>query len=219
MEVIMKIIRIAIDGGAASGKSTISKLLATEFNLLHVDTGSHYRVITAVLFEKKIPIEQKEISNFLKDLEPNTLVEDHQSYLSIYGINPKSYDIRSNSINDRVSQVASIPSVRAFLLSYQRSQTKIVKKYHFAGLVMEGRDIGSVVMPDAEWCFFFHASAEDRQRRRDSQGQADDILKRDLLDSSRSNAPLKKAPHAIPIDTGVNNVEEVLKIIKYKLRS
>ena len=209
--------RIAIDGGAASGKSTISKLLASDLNLLHVDTGSHYRVITAVLFEKAIPLEQEKVSSFLRNLEPSTLVEGHQSYLSIYGINPKTYDIRSNNINTRVSQVASIPVVRDFLLSYQRSQITIATKNHFQGLVMEGRDIGSVVIPDAEWCLFFHASPEDRQRRRDAQGQVDNVFKRDLLDSNRSNAPLRKAPHAIAIDTGVNNVEEVLKIIKVKI--
>ena len=212
-------LRIAIDGGAASGKSTLSKLLATERNLLHVDTGSHYRVITAVLFEEGILLEEAPIAHFLNNLAPHTLIEGHQSYLSVCGITPKSYDIRSENINHRVSQVASIPSVRAFLLSYQRSQTTVARNNHFAGLVMEGRDIGSIVMPDAEWSFFFHATVEDRQRRRDAQGQADDVSKRDLQDSSRANAPLKKASHAIAIDTGINNVEEDLKIIKLHIDS
>jgi len=109
-----------------------------------------------------------------------------------------------------VSHFAAIPELRSALLAYQRGQAEAARRGGFAGLVMEGRDIGSVIFPDADFRFFLHADPAERERRRLKQGQDDRVAERDRLDSSRKTAPLSKSAGAVSIDTTSMTMAEVV---------
>lgn len=209
-----KFIRIAIDGGAASGKSTAANNLADKYHFLHVDTGSHYRLVTVYLLRQKIDISKEEdVAHALSQRQPDTLVKDDNAYLSLAGIDALTTDIRNAEVNQHVSAVAALPAVRDFLFHYQRSLVDFAQSRKFTGIVMEGRDIGSVILPDAELRFFFHASAEARQARRANEGISDSIATRDRIDSQRKVAPLVCPPGAISVDTGPLTPQEVLDLV------
>ena len=112
-------------------------------------------------------------------------------------------------MNDAVSHFAAIPEVRAALLGYQRGQADAARRGGFRGLVMEGRDIGSVIFPDADFRFFLHAEPAERERRRAREGQQDRVAERDRIDSSRKAAPLSRPEGAISIDTTRLTIAEV----------
>jgi cytidylate kinase len=120
-------------------------------------------------------------------------------------------EIRSGEVNENVSHFAAIPELRTALLAYQRGQADVARAHRFRGLVMEGRDIGSVIFPDADFRFFLHAHPEERARRRASEGQQDSIALRDKIDSSRKTAPLACPPGAISIDTTFLTLPEVVE--------
>src|SRR5690606_18041982 len=110
-----------------------------------------------------------------------------------------------------VSHFAALPAIRQALLAYQRGQADVARSHGFTGLVMEGRDIGSVIFPDADFRFFLHADPEERARRRAREGQQDSIAERDRLDSSRKTAPLACPPGAIDIDSTHLTLPEVVE--------
>lgn len=201
---------VAIDGGAASGKSSSSRTLSDRFNLLHVDTGSFYRGITAEMLRRGVrPDDLPAVRRALADVKLGTRIEGRSAKMEIGG-RVSGEEIRSREVNDSVSHFAAIPEVRTALLEYQRGQARVARERGFRGLVMEGRDIGSVIFPDADFRFFLHAHPEERARRRANEGQEDSIAERDRIDSSRKTAPLACPPGAVSIDTTNLTLPEVV---------
>jgi len=219
---------IAIDGPAAVGKSTMGKLIARELGFLYIDTGAIYRAITWKVLKNNI---NKNDENMISDLVSNTCIiiegENTNSTKDYYHIFVDGEDvteeIRNPKIDRNVSQIARLPKIRKQLIYLQR---KLAEK---GNVVMEGRDIGSVILPKADIKLYFTASEEERIRRRyielldkgynvDYEEVKKQILQRDEIDSKRKYAPLIKAKDAILIDSTKKSIEEVkneiLKIIK-----
>ena len=202
---------VAIDGGAASGKSSSSKILADRFNLLHVDTGSFYRHITYELLRRGVAhTDLPALKAALADLRFTTRLNGRSAQMLIGG-QPAGQEIRGQNVNEHVSHYAAIPEVRQTLLSYQRGQADVAKEHGFRGLVMEGRDIGSVIFPQADFRFFLHADPAERARRRAKEGQQDSIAERDRLDSSRKASPLTCPVGAIDIDSTLLTLAQVVE--------
>ena len=192
---------VAIDGGAASGKSSSSRTLSERFNLLHVDTGSFYRAITAEMLRLSVNAQDlAAVKAAVAGLKLGTSVKGRSAQMEING-RVAGDEIRSREVNDHVSHFAAIPEVRTALLAYQRGLAGVARQQKFRGLVMEGRDIGSVIFPDADFRFFLHADPAERARRRASEGGQDSIAERDRLDSSRKTSPLACPVGAVAIDT------------------
>jgi len=204
---------VAIDGGAASGKSTSSKVLADRFNLLHVDTGSYYRALTAEMLRRGVAAtDLPAVQATLHSLKLDTRVDGRSAQLEIVG-RVAGDEIRSREVNDHVSHYAAIPELRAALLTYQRAQADVAKAHRFAGLVMEGRDIGSAIFPDADFRFFLFADPIERARRREKEGRQDSVTERDRLDSSRKASPLARPPGATAIDTTHLSLDQVVEMM------
>ncbi|MBI5691529.1 MAG: (d)CMP kinase [Verrucomicrobia bacterium] len=202
---------VAIDGGAASGKSTSSRTLSEQFNLLHVDTGSFYRAVTAEFLRRGIsPGDLAAVQAAVAGLDLGTRIVGRSAQMEIGGRVVPEAEIRSREVNDHVSHFAALPEVRTALLAYQRHQAEVARAGGFRGLVMEGRDIGSVIFPNATFRFFLHADPQERARRRAREGGNDSIAERDRLDSSRKTAPLACPDGAISIDTTHLSLAEVV---------
>jgi cytidylate kinase len=211
---------IAIDGGAATGKSSTSCAIAKKLEFLHVDTGAHYRTVTFALNQAGIsPKDLDAVTEGLETLNLGTSVKGQQAFLAVNGYKPNDSEIRSPNINGVVAYFAAIPSVRKFLFEYQREQVKMAQKHGFKGLVMEGRDIGSVIFPDASFRFYLHADTETRSLRRKEQGQEDAIQQRDEIDTSRKEAPLKCPEGAIVVDTSEHTLEQVIALLLQIIRN
>ncbi|MGF1530582.1 MAG: (d)CMP kinase [Puniceicoccaceae bacterium] len=205
---------VTIDGGAATGKSTTARALAERMNLLHVDTGSHYRAITlAALRAGILPEEGEALNQFLATLALGTVVVGTSLVLTVSGAEVNAEELRSDEVNRSVSQFAALKPLRARLLYFQRSLAEEADRKRFRGLVVEGRDIGSVVFPNAAHRFFLEADPAMREARREAQGEKDLIQERDLQDSGRATAPFLCPPGAVRIDTGNRNIEEVISLI------
>lgn len=202
---------VAIDGGAASGKSSSSRALSERFNLLHVDTGSFYRAITAELLARGVkPSDLPAVKAALSQLSLGTRLQGRSAQMEIGG-RVAGDEIRSGEVNANVSHFAAIPEVRTALLDYQRGQASVARAQGLAGLVMEGRDIGSVIFPDADFRFFLHADPAERVRRREKEGHRDSIAERDRLDSGRKTAPLACPAGATSIDTTHRSLADVVE--------
>lgn len=202
---------VAIDGGAAAGKSTTARALSARFNLLHVDTGSYYRAVTHELLRLGVPADDvNAIAQATAGLTLGTRVNGRGARIEIGGQEVNEADLRGPAVNAAVSHFAAVPAVRAALLAYQRDQARIAREHGFAGLVMEGRDIGTVIFPDADFRFFLQADPEERARRRAAEGQQDSIAERDRLDSTRKTAPLQCPPGATGLDSTHLSLEEVV---------
>ncbi|HEY1764422.1 MAG TPA: (d)CMP kinase [Opitutaceae bacterium] len=200
---------VAIDGGAASGKSSTARVLSERFNLLHADTGSYYRAVTAELLRRGAsPGDIGSVKAALADLRLGTRIKGRSALIEIGGRVPGD-EIRSREVNDAVSHFAAILELRGALLAYQRGQADAARQGAFGGLVMEGRDIGSVIFPDADFRFFLSADPAERELRRKRQGHKDQVAERDRIDSSRKTAPLARPEGAIAIDTTYLSVAEV----------
>lgn len=211
---------VAMDGGAATGKSSTSKGVAEQLGLMHVDTGAHYRSVTYALLKAGAnPDEPETIPEQLKQLELGTAIEGRSAKLSINGTIPADSEIRSPEVNAAVARFAALDSVRQFLFEYQRSQADVAQEKGFAGLIMEGRDIGSIIFPDAPHRFFLHADEATRTARRAKEGQTDSISDRDKLDSTRKTAPLICPDGATEVDTGPYTLEEIIEQIIQHIRS
>lgn len=203
--------KIAVDGPSGSGKSTISKAIAKGLNLNYLDTGAMYRAITAWALngESNLPIDwDKKLTNF-----PHIEIKTDPDSFSI-SINNQdlTQEIRSQRITNQVSQVSANKVVREFLVQLQR---EIMARAD--GIVMEGRDIGTVVMPDAEVKIFLVADLTKRAQRRAEEMNLDpnlienSLIERDTKDSGRKISPLVKADDAIELDTTDLSIEESIK--------
>lgn len=202
---------IAIDGPAGSGKSTISKKIASELNIIYIDTGAMYRALTLKIVRNNTNYDNKiELNRVLQ----NTSIDFKDNHIFLDG-EVVDEEIRNNKISTIVSEVAKIKEVREKLVEIQRN---------IAGnksVIMDGRDIGSFVLPDARYKFYITASIEERGNRRykelTEKGHntsldviIDEIRKRDRIDSTREFAPLVKCKDAIEIDTTDKTINEVV---------
>lgn len=209
---------VAIDGGAASGKSSTSRALSERFNLLHVDTGSFYRAVTAELLRRKVsPADLPAVRKTAAELRFGTRLEGRSARMEIDGKPIDPVEIRSPEVNANVSLFAAIPEVRQVLLDYQRGQTEVGQNHGFKGLVMEGRDIGTVIFPEAPFRFYLHADPEERARRRAREGQTDSIAERDRIDSQRKAAPLACPQGAILVDSTSLSLAQVVDFVSSKI--
>lgn len=186
---------VAIDGPAASGKSTVAKRLAESLGLVMVNSGAMYRAVTWQVLQEGIdPGNSAAVREAMSQMQINCGVRNNLSTISI---NDRllTTEIRSTEVNKHVSKVASIPEVRESLVAMQRDY---LGEYD---VVMEGRDIGSVVFPDTPFKLYVSASEEVRAARRAKEGESDEVAKRDAEDSNREASPLKVADGAIVIDS------------------
>ena len=205
---------ITLDGAAASGKSTTARALSEQLNLLHVDTGSHYRAVTWCLGDLGTDrTDAAAVEAAIGGLTLETRVEGRRAQIVINGHTPGEGELRSPEVNATVSHVAALPSVRQCLRSYQRGQAQVAAEHGLDGLVMEGRDIGSVIFPDAPLRFFLEADPQARAARRAAEGQVDAIAERDRIDASRTTAPMHCPEGAVRIDTVRHCLQEVVAII------
>jgi cytidylate kinase len=206
---------VAIDGGAASGKSTTSRQLAQRCNWLHVDTGSHYRTVALAGFQAGLqPEDTPELRTFIDSLEFSSRVVGNESLICFNDhAPPRQEDIRSDAVNQIVSPLSALPFVREAVKAYQRQQVEVAREHGFKGIVMDGRDIGTVILPDADLKIFLHADPGTRQRRRELEGAMDTISERDKRDSTRATAPLRPAADAVLLDNSSLNLEEVVQKI------
>ena len=213
-----KRISIAIDGPAAAGKSTVAKVVAKKLSYVYIDTGAMYRAITYAALEQKVDIENEEK---LMEVVKNVNIEFQQgenTQLVFLNGQDVSEVIRTPEVTNRVSIVAKHRLVREEMV---RRQQELAEK---GGVVMDGRDIGTHVLPDAEVKIFMLASVEERAERRhleninkgfDSNLEQlkKEIAQRDKLDSEREVSPLKKADDALELDTTSLSIEEVVQKI------
>lgn len=219
----MKKIVIAIDGPAASGKSTTARLVAEKLGYLHLDTGAMYRAITLRALREKVPLEDAEKMGALaKDTQVRLKRADNGNRVFLQG-EDVTEEIRTRDVSRQVSTVSSHSAVRAVLVEQQRFLAKD------GGVVLEGRDIGTVVFPLAELKIFMIAEISERARRRrrdlaktgievDDETLVREIEDRDTLDSTRETSPLRKAADAIELDTSGLTIEEQVEFIVKKAR-
>ena len=208
---------LAIDGGAATGKSSTARALAKNLGYLHVDTGSHYRALTLLLLRHDVPpSDEAAITKLLAQSPLATCVDSstNDAKIVVDGAVPSEADIRGYAVNANVSKYAAVPAVRAALKDYQRSQREVAKAHGYAGLVMEGRDIGSVIFPDADLKIFLEADEATRAARRAKEGQTDAVAARDRIDSTRKTAPLVCPEGAVRIDNSRMTLAEVVEKIE-----
>ena len=219
-------IAAAIDGPAGAGKSTIARTAAKELGFIYIDTGAMYRSIGLACLNKGIdPGDAGAVEALLPDITISIVFKDGEQHIILNG-NDVSDDIRTESVSMAASRVSAVPAVRAFLLELQRGFARE------NNVIMDGRDIGTVVLPDAQVKIFLTASPESRARRRtdqlaekgiqaDYQAVLDDIIKRDYNDTHRETAPLKAADDAVLVDTTEltlpESIDAVTSIIKEKL--
>ncbi|MEM1158961.1 MAG: (d)CMP kinase [Verrucomicrobiota bacterium] len=198
---------IAIDGPAASGKSTVAKLLALRLGFLYVDTGAMYRTFAWLTHEVGIdPTSREAVKTLIGQTDFKTLPVAGKVQLRVNGIDPDEH-IRSAAVNAAVSKVAAIPELREFLVNEQR---KLRGRHK---LVMEGRDIGTVVFTDTPHKYFIDADPAVRAQRRQAEGQRDATAERDQMDRSRASAPLTKAADARLIDSTNLSPDEIVAMI------
>ena len=201
---------VAIDGGAAAGKSSTARALSERFHLLHADTGSYFRALTAEMLQRNVAAtDLPAVRAALAGLQLSTRVIGRSAAMEIGG-RCAGEEIRSAEVNAAVSHFAAIPELRTVLLNYERGQAEVARRHGFRGLVMDGRDIGTVIFPDADFRFFLHADPAERTRRRAQEGQQDTVIERDRLDSSRATAPLACPPGAIAIDSTFLTLAQVI---------
>ncbi len=202
---------IAIDGPAASGKSTIGKQLADQLNYLFLDTGCMYRAVTLAVFEQGIDVgDETAVTQLAQqinlDIQSSTGWEDGRLYTALLDNKDVTWQLRSPQVDANVSQVSSYLGVREAMVKQQQAFGKR------GNVVMVGRDIGTAVMPDAPLKLYITASATERARRRwqdrknqdhhdDFETILTDVIRRDNIDSSRQHSPLRPATDAILIDT------------------
>jgi CMP/dCMP kinase len=202
---------ISIDGPAASGKSSAAKALAKEFGAIFVNSGALYRAVTWAALEQGVVVaDPAAVAAWVADLEVVCGQENGFSNIRIGGVDPEPY-IRDQRINAAVSLVAAVPEVRSIVVAKLRSYQQM------GAVIMEGRDIGSVVFPDTPYKFYVDASEEVRNSRRQAQGEQDSIAARDKADSSRKAAPLKVPEGAVVIDSTHLDLAGVVSAIKAQL--
>lgn len=203
---------IAIDGPAASGKSTVARLVAQSLQFVYVDTGAMYRSYAWLALEEKCdPSDREAVKALIARSKFETLFTDGALELRLNGIDPTTH-IRADRINAVVSQIASIPELREFLVIRQRELR------NRKPLVMEGRDIGTVVFTDTPHKYFIDADPAVRDARRKNQGQNDALAQRDAQDRGRRVAPLTMAADAKLIDSTHVPADEIARTIVEELK-
>jgi CMP/dCMP kinase len=203
---------ITIDGPAASGKSSVARIVAQRRGAIYVNTGNMYRAMTwAVLQTGVDPNDQEAVRQAAAGLTLDSPVIDGQTQVSISGRALTQDDLNSDPVNRGVSLVARVPEVRARLVADQRALADL------GPLVMEGRDIGSVVFPDSPLKFYIDASEEVRASRRSAQGHTDQVAERDRLDSTRKTSPLVIPEGAIVIDNSHLTLEQAVQAVMERL--
>jgi cytidylate kinase len=194
---------IAIDGPAASGKSSVARALARRLGFVYVNTGAMYRAITWLAVSKGVPTaDAGRVHQLLHFTDIQCGIADGESTILLDGIDPTPHLV-SDEVNANVSAIATIPEVRRVLVEKQRA---------YAGghdIVMEGRDIGSAVFPETPYKFYIDASPEVRARRRAGQGLTDSVAARDKVDSTRRTSPLIIAEDAHVIDSSNLTIDGV----------
>jgi len=197
---------IAIDGPAASGKSTVARVLAERLNLVMVNSGEMYRAVTLSVVQRGVdPCDPVAVANHTRTIELRCIVENGSSQILLEEAYPGSA-LRSDAVNAAVSAVAAVPEVRHLLVALQRGLLQ------HSDLVMEGRDIGSVVFPDTPYKIYIEASEEVRRERRAAEGQMDSVGDRDRQDSARKTSPLVVPDGAQIIDSSKMAIEEVVEV-------
>lgn len=195
---------IAIDGPAASGKSTLARALAEKLGIVMVNSGAMYRAVTWKILKENIdPADTEAVVALLEKLEISCGQVGSLSTISIDDEDPNPF-LREPSINANVSAISAIPQVRDRLVALQRDY---LKRTH---VVMEGRDIGSVVFPTTPFKIYLDADPSERDKRRAKDGEVDSVARRDAADSSRQTAPLKVADGAVFLDTSHYSIEGVI---------
>lgn len=220
-------INIAIDGPAGAGKSTVAKAVAKELGIIYLDTGAMYRATAYTAIKNGIDVsDEVGVSEMLKNLTMDVVYEDGTQQIIVNGFNTTPY-LREHYMSKAASDISALPCVRYKLVDIQR---ELAKTYD---LVLDGRDIGTFVLPDANCKIFLIASAEERAKRRVEEnrlkGQESDfdtvlkdIKQRDYNDSHREVAPLKKADDAVELDTTTMTIPEVvgavISLVKEKIK-
>lgn len=214
---------IAIDGPAASGKTTVGRLLAAQLDYLFLDTGCMYRAVTLAALQQGVDVMDETAVTHLAhtiniDIQPSGSHEDGRAYTVLVDGADVTWDIRTPAVDSNVSQVSKYAGVRA----------EMVRQQHAFGqrgnVIMVGRDIGTVVMPEAPLKLFITASAEERARRRTRDRQAQghpadydailaDVRRRDDIDSNREHSPLRPAADAITLDSSNRSAAEIAQDI------
>jgi len=207
---------IAIDGPSGSGKSTLGRMLARALKLLYIDTGSMYRAVALATIDTEIdPADKEAVTALAEDIEID-LRGDPDSLSVLLNGHDVTEKIRTESVTEMSSVVSTIPGVRRAMVARQRAIGK-------RGAVLNGRDIGTVVFPDADVKFFLTAAPEERAERRYKEDQTTaassatfaetlaDMIERDRRDSSRADSPLKVADDAIVIDSTGKSIDEVFE--------
>ncbi|MEI8107719.1 MAG: (d)CMP kinase [Verrucomicrobiota bacterium] len=203
---------IAIDGPAASGKSSVARALASRFGLIYVNTGAMYRAVTWLAVSRGVSTTNaRAVVELLAQTKTQWGIANNESTICIDGIDPTS-QLVSEAVNLNVSKVATIPEVRRTLVEHQRAYA------NGNSLVMEGRDIGSVVFPETPYKFYIDASPEVRALRRAKQGLEDSVTARDQVDSTRKTSPLIIAPNAEVIDSSNLTIDGVIGEIVERLK-
>lgn len=212
-------ISVAIDGPAGAGKSTIANIVANRFNLMYINTGSMYRAVTLMCMRNNIPYTNVEdVCSLTTSL--NMYFDGDRLIVNEEDV---SDEIRLPEVSNNVSNYAAIPQVREILVELQQN---MADKYD---VIMDGRDIGTVVLKNAPFKFFLTASPEERAKRRCNEFNdkgitteynniLNDIIKRDYIDSNREINPLKKAEDAIEIDSSRLCINDVVEIISNYIR-
>jgi|ERR1043166_714308 cytidylate kinase len=202
---------IAIDGPAASGKSSVARKLARQLGFVYVNSGAIYRAITWHLLQNRIrPEESERVAETLDSAAFTCVVRDGEARIIVDDVDPGEH-LRDDRVNERVSRVSKLPRVREIV------SQRLHDCAEGQDVVIEGRDIGSVVFPDAPYKFYIDASPEVRLQRRAAQGERDEITIRDRDDVSRAVSPLIKAKDAHVIDTSHVTVDQVVTEIIIRL--
>lgn len=210
---------VAVDGPAGSGKGTITKRIAQEMNLTSIDTGAMYRSVTLAMIEQNIKIDElKKVEKLLNEINIEFKKIDGQQKVFLNG-KDVSLDIRTKKVNENVSPVSAIGIVRKRMAKIQREMAETID------VIMEGRDIGTNVFPNANVKIYLDATPEERAKRRHLQNKEsgiemsyeeilESVKNRDFIDSTREIAPLRKADDAIYIDSSNMTIDEVVAKVK-----
>ena len=206
---------VAVDGPAGSGKSTVSKRLAVSIGARYLDTGAMYRAVTwAVLRDGVDPRDADAVAKVAAGIDLFVGTDPLSPHVRVDGV-PVDKQIRGPDVTGSVSAVSAVPAVRRIMVARQREIISTARR-----IVVEGRDIGAVVAPDAELKVYLTASADERARRRsletaaDVRATADDMARRDRLDSTRTAHPMQQAPDAVELDTTALGIDEVVSTLR-----
>ncbi len=216
-------INIAIDGPAGAGKSTLAKAVAKALDINYLDTGAMYRAVAYAALKAGVSVkDEPQVARLLDEIDLKTVYRDSEQQMLLDGLNVMPF-IRTPEMSTAASDISALPCVRQKLVAMQR---EVASQYD---LVLDGRDIGTYVLPDAPYKFFVTADAKERAHRRHAEllskgieksysSVLDEMLQRDANDTSRALAPLKQADDAILIDSTNMDIDAVLDVVLSKLR-